>query len=108
MRATPILGRKGEDRANKILAQRAWFLPVVDTDTEGRPVDILIDRAQQAPTERALVMAGGFERRLGQLVKATPKTLLQLADRRILDRVLGQIEGAGVATIDIAVHYLAD
>lgn len=106
MRATPILGRVGEDKANKILVRRAWFLPVVDE--EGRLADILVDRAQQSPMSRALVMAGGFGRRLGALTQSTPKPLLPVADRPILDRVLEQIESAGVTTIDIAVHYLAD
>jgi dTDP-glucose pyrophosphorylase len=106
MRATPILGRVGEDKANRILAQRSWFLPVVDA--QGRLVELLVERAADLPMNRALVMAGGFGKRLGALTEATPKPMLPVAGRPMLDRVLEQIEAAGVGTIDIAVHYLAD
>lgn len=106
MRTTPIVGRVGEGAANRILARRAWFLPVVDGD--GRLDHILVDRQSNAPMQRALVMAGGFGKRLGKLTQTTPKPLLPVAGRPMLDRVLEQIENAGVSQIDIAVHYLAD
>jgi len=106
MRGTPILGRQGEVKANRILAHRAWFLPVVDG--EGRLVELLVDQATEFPMNRALVMAGGFGKRLGTLTQATPKPMLPVAGRPILDRVLEQIESAGVTIIDIAVHFLAD
>ncbi len=106
MRATPILGRQGEDKANRILAQRAWFLPVVDHD--GHLVELLVARVANLPMNSALVMAGGFGKRLGALTQTTPKPMLPVAGRPMLDRVLEQIESAGVTQIDIAVHYLAD
>jgi dTDP-glucose pyrophosphorylase len=106
MRTTPILGRVGESAANRILARRAWFLPVVSPD--GRLDHVLVDRNTDAPMRRALVMAGGFGKRLGALTQTTPKPMLPVAGRPMLDRVLEQIEAAGVTQIDIAVHYLAD
>ncbi|MGQ0671781.1 MAG: sugar phosphate nucleotidyltransferase [Hyphomicrobium sp.] len=106
MRATPILGRMGEDDANRILVHRTWFLPVVDA--AGRLDHVLVARRLNLPLTRALVMAGGFGKRLGDLTKSTPKPLIPVAGRPVLDRVLEQIEAAGVTTIDISVHYLAD
>jgi dTDP-glucose pyrophosphorylase len=106
MRSTPIVGRYGEDKANRILAQRAWFLPVIDQ--QGRLVELLIARVANLPMNRALVMAGGFGKRLGTLTQTTPKPMLPVAGRPMLDRVLEQIESAGVTQIDIAAHYLAD
>lgn len=106
MRATPILGRVGEDDANRILVHRTWFLPVVGQN--GCLDHVLLARRLSLPMTRALVMAGGFGKRLGELTKTTPKPLIPVAGRPVLDRVLEQIEGAGVQTIDIAVHYLAD
>ena len=105
MRMTPILGRTGEDDANRILVGRAWFLPVVDAD--GCLVHVLVASRHKLPLNRALIMAGGFGTRLGSLTKETPKPLLPVAGRPVLDRVLDQIEAAGITTIDIAVHYLA-
>lgn len=106
MRTTPILGRVGEGAANRILVRRMWFLPVVTPDE--RLDHILVDRDSDAPMSRALVMAGGFGKRLGKLTQTTPKPMLPVAGRPMLDRVLEQIESAGVTQIDIAVHYLAD
>lgn len=106
MRGTPILGRVGEDNANRILVQRTWFLPIVDE--AGRLDHVLSVRKQIKPLNCALVMAGGFGKRLGDLTRTTPKPLLHVAGRPILDRVLEQIEGAGVARIYVSVHYLAD
>ena len=106
MRTTPILGRVAEDDANRILVHRTWFLPVVDTT--GQIDHVLVARRLVIPLSRALVMAGGFGRRLGDLTRTTPKPLIPVAGRPVLERVLEQLENAGVSMIDISVHYLAD
>jgi len=106
MRETPIVGRIGEDKANRILAQRLRFLPVVD---EANRLDhILFARVAKLPLRRALVMAGGFGRRLGELTRDVPKPLLEVGGRPILDRVLEQLESAGVQLIHISTHYKAE
>jgi len=105
MRATPILGRVGEDVTNAVLLRRAWFLPVVEK--RGRLDHVLVQRRFEQPMNHALVMAGGFGRRLGGLTRDTAKPLLEVGGRRILDRVLEQLELAGVGVIHIAVHYKA-
>lgn len=105
MRKTPILGRAGEDVTNRVLLRRAWFLPVVDEG--GRLDHVLIQRRFDQPFNRALVMAGGFGRRLGDLTRETPKPLLAVGGRPILDRVLEQLEGAGISAIHLAIHYRA-
>ncbi len=106
MSRTPILGRAGEDRANRVLLRRAWFLPVVDA--AGRLDHVLIQRRFEQPFNRALVMAGGYGRRLGNLTREKPKPLLSVGGRPILDRVLEQLEAAGITSIHLALHYRAD
>jgi dTDP-glucose pyrophosphorylase len=103
MQHTPIVGRAGEDISNRVLMRRARFLPVVDE--AGRLDHILIQPRDEQPQLRALVMAGGFGRRLGPLTREVPKPLLPVAGRPILDRVLEQLESAGVASIYVALHY---
>jgi dTDP-glucose pyrophosphorylase len=106
MRRTPILGRAGEDVTNRVLLRRAWFLPVVDA--AGRLDHVLIQRRFEQPFSRALVMAGGYGRRLGKLTREVPKPLLSVGGRPILDRVLEQLETAGISSIHLAIHYRAD
>src|SRR3546814_20395310 len=55
----------------------------------------------------ALVMAGGFGRRLGEKTKAQPKPLLKVGDKPILEHILAWLEQGGVRNIYISTHYLA-
>jgi dTDP-glucose pyrophosphorylase len=106
MHTPPTLGREGDDPANRAKVARTHFLPIVDE--AGRLVDILSRRRGPGQMPRALVMAGGFGKRLGARTRETPKPLLEVAERPILERVLAQLEDAGVGEIHIAVHYLAE
>jgi len=88
-------------------AKRAvTFLPVVDDD--GRLIEVLVRSPETAGIGQALVMAGGFGRRLGERTLSTPKPLLQVGDRPLLDHVLTALEDAGVGRVHVSVHYLAD
>jgi len=82
------------------------FLPV--TDAEGVLVEILVGRAAPQIPAAALIMAGGYGRRLGERTQNTPKPLLPVAGRAILDRILDGLEAAGVRRVFLSVHYLSD
>jgi dTDP-glucose pyrophosphorylase len=106
MHATPKIGRPGDDALNRWLLREAGFLPLLDD--RGRLLDILADQASDGVIANALVMAGGYGRRLGARTKDLPKPLLRVGGRPILDRVLEQLEDAGVEDIHIAVHFLGE
>ena len=53
-------------------------------------------------------MAGGLGSRLGERTRITPKPLLPVAGRPILDHVLQNLELAGIGRICVSVHHLAD
>lgn len=108
MNVKATTGQAGEDRHNAALlaARPVPFLPIIDG--QRRLVGILFPRPGASPIGTALVMAGGAGRRLGARTRATPKPLLPIGDRPILDHVLTALEEAGVADIRVAVHYLAD
>ena len=105
MHRTPIVGHKNEDATNRLLMRRARFLPVLDE--VGKLDHILVQPRAEQPRLHALVMAGGFGKRLGALTQDKPKPLLSVAGRPILDRVLEQLETAGASTVQIALHYKA-
>ena len=105
MNGTPIVGRSGDKVANREKLRTAAFLPIVDTQDCIRE---LLIQARAPLASRALVMAGGFGKRLGAQTRDTPKPLLPVGERPILDRLLAQLEDGGVEAITIAVHYRAD
>lgn len=105
MNGAPIVGRSGDIAANRDKLRGAEFLPIVDA--EGRIQQVLI-QARAPLASRALVMAGGFGKRLGAQTRDVPKPLLPVGERPILDRLLAQLEDGGVEAITIAVHYRAE
>ncbi|MBO6835070.1 MAG: sugar phosphate nucleotidyltransferase [Alphaproteobacteria bacterium] len=82
------------------------FLPLVDK--AGVVQSVLVRDILNSPIDMAVVMAGGFGKRLGDLTKDIPKPLVEVNGRPILDHVLQALEDAGVAEIYLTLHYRAD
>jgi dTDP-glucose pyrophosphorylase len=106
MHTPPRVGHRGQDALNRQALRSAHFLPVVDDN--GAVKEILVVSDSEARIHQAIVMAGGFGTRLGDLTKETPKPLLPIGGRPILDRILTQLEDAGITQVHISVHYLAN
>lgn len=110
MHSDPRTGKVGDTVANaRMLASVGTnrpFLPILDP--EGRVVEILVKADTDAGIAQALVMAGGYGRRLGDRTRETPKPLLPIGGRPILDHVIGGLESAGVHNVTIAIHYLGE
>lgn len=104
-------GRADDPDGNtKILFEKVRqvnFLPVLDADR--KPLEIIAPAPDvEAGISRAVVMAGGFGTRLGELTRDTPKPLVKVAGKPILEHVLQALEGAGIDNIDITIHYRAE
>ena len=106
MNLSPKLVRAGDEADHRSSLRLTHFLPALDTDDQ--LVEIIVQYPADDVVPRALVMAGGFGRRLGDKTQDLPKPLLHVGGRTILARVLEQLEDAGVRDIHIAVHFLAD
>lgn len=82
------------------------FVPLLGHDR--RIVALALqDREDQAPPI-GLVMAGGRGSRLGSRTAETPKPLLEVGGRPMLDRVLSMLEDADLSKIFVSVHYLGE
>ena len=78
-------------------------------DGNGRVVGLSrIEDLVESPKLNAVVMAGGFGTRLRPLTHDTPKPMLPVGDRSILERILGQLRDSGIHRVNIATHFLAD
>jgi dTDP-glucose pyrophosphorylase len=110
MNPNPRVGKWGRDSENEKLLMtvpsKLAFLPLVDDDRVLR--DVLISRQTMNPVVSALVMAGGFGKRLGERTRNTPKPLLEVKGRPILDHILEQLENARINRIFVSAHFLAD
>ncbi len=111
MEKSPHSALAGTPRARcmEIMRQTAIFqLPLVDS--EGRIVDLalLAEEGSSADRQRhAVVIAGGLGTRLGDLTKETPKPMLLVGGRPILQGIVEQLIAAGYGRITLSVNYLA-
>lgn len=84
-------------------------IPIVDS--ERRVVGI---EKENAPSLKkgfdnpVLLMAGGFGKRLYPLTEGTPKPLLTIGDRPILEEMLIRLAQQGFHNIFISIHYRGD
>jgi len=66
----------------------------------------LIDM-QEAPAG-AVIMAGGPGRRLRPLTNVTPKPMLSVGGRPLMEHTIERLRDAGIRSVKIATHYMAE
>lgn len=79
------------------------FLPVINKDYKILSIIIEEDKSEE---KTALIMAGGFGKRLGNKTKLLPKPLLKVRKKPILEHILIKLEEAKYTEIYISTHYL--
>jgi dTDP-glucose pyrophosphorylase/CBS domain-containing protein len=81
-------------------------LPLLDSD--GRVVG-LITMDELIPSDglslQAVIMAGGFGTRLRPLTEDTPKPMLPVDGRPIMQLIIEQLRQAGIKRVNITTHY---
>ncbi len=83
------------------------LVPVVDE--AGKPVDMVdIGHGASRVPMRALLMAGGKGERLRPMTLTTPKPLLHIEDKAIIDYNTEALRHAGVSEIYVSTGYMAD
>lgn len=71
------------------------------------PARKLRKTASLKPT-RAMVLAAGLGKRMRPLTASTPKPLVEVAGRALIDYSLDRLDDAGVDLVVVNVHYLAE
>jgi len=112
MNPTPVTAASGLGRVAAVelmLAQRIRHLPLVDTGR--RLVEVLFLEEQIAPPPLpvpAVIMAGGEGRRLRPLTESTPKPLVAVGGRPLIEIMIERLRQAGIGDITIAVHHKSE
>lgn len=99
---------QGDDNASTLRELRdkqLFFVPLLDK--EGHIVDIfnLFDYKNHLPID-AVLMAGGKGERLRPLTEKTPKPLLKVGDKAIIDYNIDSLISYGVKHLSVTVNYL--
>lgn len=85
-------------------------VPVLDAD--GVPIGIHLQdeltHSGMQPGLRAVVMAGGFGTRLRPLTADTPKPMLPVGGKPLLERMIEHMGRSGIRSVHITTHYLKD
>lgn len=90
------------------LSKKIYQIPVVDNT--GRVVGIheIDELLRTAPkTNKVVLMAGGLGTRLGELTKHTPKPMLKVGEKPILETIIENFAKYGFVNVIISVNYLS-
>ena len=102
--------REGQNDAQQLKAFRdkqVFFIPVLDEDNHIVRVCNLIKYHNFLPLD-AVLMAGGKGERLRPLTEKTPKPLLPVGDRPIIDHNIDRLISYGIKHISVTVNYLGE
>ena len=84
-------------------------IPLLDDGGRVRELALL---SRLLPTDdlplQAVIMAGGLGKRLRLLTEDTPKPMLPVGDRPLLERTIERLSHAGIRSVNITTHYLAE
>lgn len=112
MNATPLVAPAGlpdSDYLGLMMQNRNECLPVVDEAHRVVNLVFLRDFIEKKNLESSMViMAGGQGKRLWPLTKDTPKPLLPVADRPLLDHILTRAKAQGFQDIWVSTHYKSE
>ena len=108
----PLVGRAGLSGPEALQVMRARsvrHLPLLDT--ERRVADMLRLEDLLAPTPltaRAVIMAGGEGKRLRPLTESTPKPLVAVGGKPLVELMIERLRRSGMSHITIALHHRSE
>lgn len=105
------VGFASDDRAQLLARMRNNTLrqvPVLDEHGHVIRIETLSELLVAPKRNWVFLMAGGFGKRLRPLTKTTPKPMLEVGGKPVLQTILERFIDAGFQRFFISVHYLAE
>ncbi len=107
--AAPVTAPVGTNSAELLVLMKQHELrhiPLLDADHH--VVDLALREhldIDEPIGARAVVMAGGKGTRLAPLTSETPKPMLPLGDRPLMERLVGSLRDAGIVKMHVTTHF---
>jgi dTDP-glucose pyrophosphorylase len=112
MHREPTCAAEGESRQSMLATMRRLGLhqlPVVDAQRRVVGLEIVDDYFAAPPrTEWVVIMAGGRGVRLQELTRETPKPMLRVGSRPLLETIVREYVAQGFRNFYLAVNYRAE
>ena len=92
-------------------ARGSFVNNLVVVNDDGGVVGLLLRKdlaPDEWPTLSAMIMAGGFGSRLLPLTASTPKPMLPVGDRPLLEVTIASMRRAGIRRVRVSTHHLAE
>ena len=100
-------GDVNPDTLRSLRRHRLTLIPVLDTD--GHIIRVIDTRVTKTVLPvSAILMAGGKGERLRPMTLTTPKPLLTIGDKAIIDYNIEALAAVGLTDITVTVNYLAE
>lgn len=111
MRADPIIGRLGiahNDAVSVMRRHNVAHLPIVDNDGRIAGLELIREVSPVNQDVCAVIMAGGFGKRLAPLTDRMPKPLLPIGEIPMIERIICSLVRAKVTRIVVSVFHMSD
>ncbi len=104
--ATASLGTGPAELLQLMTEREVRHVPLLDAAGGVVDVALMTDlvREYELPVA-AMVMAGGFGTRLLPLTQGTPKPMLPVGGRPVLEHIVDQLRASGIRQVSVATHY---
>jgi dTDP-glucose pyrophosphorylase len=97
-----------EELLQMMIGRRIYQVPIVDQSGVVVGLRLLNELVSVSSEADAVVMAGGFGKRLLPLTESTPKPMLPVGGRPVLEHIVERLRQAGIHRVSMATHFQAD
>lgn len=105
---TAPVGTAREDQLRLMLEAKVRHLPLLNPDrTVGDLVSTDTLHTEQMSLQ-AVIMAGGFGTRLRPLTDHTPKPMLSVGGKPLMERTIESLQKAGINRINVTTHFMPE
>jgi dTDP-glucose pyrophosphorylase len=110
--ARPVTAPLGSEPGHLLGLMRQHSIRQVPlVDDEGRVADLVAMAdllPESASPVQAVIMAGGFGKRLRPMTQDLPKPMLPVGGRPLMEHIVGQLKDAGISRMHVTTHYLPE
>lgn len=106
----PVTAEEGASEEEIALLMEEHGVEQIPLLRDGRVVDVVLvrDLVHGAHDQPVVIVAGGEGQRLRPLTEETPKPMLDVGGRPLLETILGQVKEAGFSKVFMLVNYRAE